>query len=144
MTRTWLALQGIVVSAANISKLLWGNGGKHEQERGPLRASLNVDNDSVVRDPNLRNDFEHFDDRLQGLSSNYFGRNIGPLKMVEGSGDVSASHFGHYDPQAGVVSFWTHSVSIPAIVAEAARILTIAKGEGVSTSIPPELRDFIE
>ena len=52
MTRKWLALQGIVVSAANVGKLLWGSRGtqgkpgKFEAERKPLRDSLSVE-DSI-------------------------------------------------------------------------------------------------
>ena len=36
-TEIWLALQTILVSAANMSRLLCGSGGRHEVNRGPAR-----------------------------------------------------------------------------------------------------------
>jgi len=57
----FIALQGILVAAANLSKLLWGSAGRKAVERTRLRDSLGVPDDSPLKDPELRNDFEHFD-----------------------------------------------------------------------------------
>jgi len=63
-THAWIAIQNILGAAANISKALWGAGGRHSEEREPLRASLQVDDTSPLRDVATRNHFEHYDERL--------------------------------------------------------------------------------
>ena len=79
----WKQLQAILIASASLSKMLWGSGGGKEAERVPLRESLQVADDSPIRDVDLRNDFEHFDERLErwfaeSASHVYMGRNIGP------------------------------------------------------------------
>ncbi len=133
-TEAWFALQGAVISAANLSKLLWGSRGRSHAERQDLRDSLDVDDSSILRDPDLRNDFEHFDERIdlmfgEGRSSSiYAGRNIGrdiDLLLPEGT-----KHFGRYDSESGVIAFWDHTFSLPDIVAEARRILAVIESGG--------------
>src|SRR2546428_224252 len=58
--RCWFALLGLLTAAANISKLLWGS----HPRRADLRALLGVEDDSPLRVRKLRNDLEHFDERL--------------------------------------------------------------------------------
>src|SRR5437764_5751138 len=65
LTRIWLALQDILVSAANISKLLWGRPGGRAAEREDLRSLLRISDSSPLRSPDLRNDFEDFDERIE-------------------------------------------------------------------------------
>jgi hypothetical protein len=77
------------------------------------------------RDPDLRNDFEHFDTRLEKWFAesehrNYVGRNIGPPSAI--AGVDTAERFQQFDPDAGVVAFWEHSVSLKDLIVEAARI----------------------
>lgn len=55
-TDVWFALQGLLVAAANISKMLWGSGGEKAQERVALRSHLAVQDGSVLESPSLRND----------------------------------------------------------------------------------------
>ena len=121
----WMHLQTIVVSAANLSKIFWGSGGRSEEERRPLRDLLKVRDDSPLRDPDLRNDFEHFDQRLDHwLERPYRGGFVGRNLSFE---DVHflrpEERFHHYDIGTGEVSFWDHAVSVPAITEEAAGIL---------------------
>ncbi len=47
---------------ANISKALWGSGGRLASERAELRASIDVSDDSPLRYVGMRNKFEHFDE----------------------------------------------------------------------------------
>ena len=85
--RLWLALQGIVVAAANVSKLLWGSGrdtAKTARQRKPLRDALGVTESSPLKDVTLRNQFEHYDEKLEkwsketaGTGEPYVSRNIG-------------------------------------------------------------------
>src|SRR5437867_12392025 len=60
----WIALQQLLVAAANISKLLWGSKGKKEETHAGLRADLRIANTSPLRDVDLRNDWEHVDERI--------------------------------------------------------------------------------
>lgn len=78
-------------------------------------------------DPDLRDDFEHFDERLETWhfeGANYGGRNIG--------GGFRPSHFQGYDPDSGGGQFWDHAVSVPKVVNEATRILLIAEAAFLS------------
>src|SRR5450631_2177877 len=58
------ALQNLLNAGANISKALWGQGGKLAIERKPLRDSIGVDDTSPLREVTMRNNFEHFDERI--------------------------------------------------------------------------------
>ncbi|MDQ3889893.1 MAG: hypothetical protein M3312_04990 [Actinomycetota bacterium] len=128
----WKHLQIILVASANLSKMFWGSRGKREAARKRLRDSLAVPDDSPLRDANLRNDFEHFDERLESWYQasehrNYVGRGIGPPSGVAGA--VETDRFQNFDHTTGVVTFWGHSVSVNEVVEEANRILPIAQVE---------------
>jgi hypothetical protein len=87
-----------------------------------LRDSIGVTNDSPLRDPDLRNDWEHLDQRIEEWSAEggpggYVGRNIGRIE----TGDPKR-RFGHDDPDTGEVTFWQHSASVPALIEEAQNI----------------------
>jgi len=125
----WYALQGFLIAAANLSKLFWGSRGNKELERLDLRKSLGVTDDSPLRDPDLRNDFEHFDTRVEewfakSKDRNFFGRTIGPHSAVVGGGPVE-ERFQWYDPGTGVVTFLKHSVPLPAVKAAIIRIMPL-------------------
>jgi hypothetical protein len=120
----WIALQELLVAGANISKLLWGSGGKKADNRSDLRDSLGVTDASPLRDPVLRNDFEHIDERIETYFSEgperiYMGRNVGG-----GIDTTQVPVFGHYFPETGDVAFFTHVVNVPAVVAETENLRT--------------------
>ena len=131
-TIVWMNLQTILVSAANLSKMCWGSRGgneearrRREEARRPLREALRVADDSPLRDPDLRNDFEHFDERVEEWAERpdrggFVGRNIsfGPVHFSR-----PEERFHHFDLGTGVVSFWEHAVSIPAVTDEVRRVL---------------------
>lgn len=139
---TFIALQNFLVASANLSKLFWGSGGRKEAERAPLRDSLEVAIDSPLRDPDLRNDFEHFDQRVEqwferSEHRNYLGRLIGPYSAVAGM--VAGDRFQHFDPQTTEATFWDHSVKLQDLLAEIQRILPVAMVESVKPHWdPPE------
>lgn len=126
----WFSLQSLLVAAANLSKLFWGSRGKKELERLDLRKSLAVADDSPLRDPDLRNDFEHFDTRVEDWlekwkDHNFMSRNIGPHSAV--TGIPVEERFQWYDPSIGIVTFWRHSVSLPAVMTEVRRIMPVVE-----------------
>lgn len=67
----WYSMQAFLSVVANVSKLLWGSGSSSQQRREgelrrkPLRDSLEVEDDSPLRDRRFRNHFDHFDERLE-------------------------------------------------------------------------------
>jgi hypothetical protein len=131
--RRWLALQSMAVSAANLSKLLWGSQDRRkpnrEAERAPLRKLLRVDDSSCLRSTKLRNAFEHFDEALEerGRRQPYIGRNIGSFPPGMIAGDDPDERFGHFDPSTSVLSFWERSMNIREVIEEAGRILVLAE-----------------
>jgi hypothetical protein len=60
----FFSIQNLLTAGANVSKALWGPGGRLHAERKPLRDSIGIADTSALRDVNMRNNFEHFDDRL--------------------------------------------------------------------------------
>src|SRR4051812_4466185 len=62
--RLWYSVHSAMAAAGNVSKALWGSGGKGEKDREPLRASLGVADSSAFKNVALRNHLEHFDERL--------------------------------------------------------------------------------
>jgi hypothetical protein len=130
VSEIWYALQGLLIAAANIQKLAWGQGGKKGPQRADLRTSLAITDNSALHNPDLRNDFEHFDERLDewyatAPHQNYTTR--GTSSFLNPFDDPSFAGFGHYDRAIGVITFEQkkHSLSVPPVVAEARRILTL-------------------
>jgi hypothetical protein len=137
----WFALQGMLVSAANASKLLWGSRTEEALEvRRQLRESVGVTDESPLSSRRLRNDFEHFDERLerwfgQSQDHNYIGRNIGdPEGIVVVGRGVPDDKFGHFDPSTTIVSFWEQSASLRDIVSEAERIIAVLQDLGMASA----------
>ncbi len=86
---------------------------------------------SCLRSPDLRNDFEHFDERLVKAFGGedpelrgFVGRNIGPMdaSFLAGEGEDASSWFGHYDPSTGALSFWDNEINVFEVVKETQRI----------------------
>src|SRR5215211_1903562 len=121
-TRAWLALQTIVISAANLSKLFWGSRGKKLEERRPLRESLGVELGSCLQSPDLRNDFEHFDERIATWYDEhgniFMSRNIGSPRSIVVGGEPEATRFGQFDPATGELTFWANTVQIKDVIRE--------------------------
>ncbi|HEY1833155.1 MAG TPA: hypothetical protein VGG08_01865 [Solirubrobacteraceae bacterium] len=128
----WFALQGILVSAANASKLLWGSKTTEDlDERQRLRESVGVDEQSPLYSRKLRNDFEHFDERIKTWADGntqriYVRRSIGPRdRLVVVGNEPIKDPFGIYDPETAKVTFWDREVALQPIITEADRIIKI-------------------
>lgn len=134
----WRHLQSILVASASLSKMFWGSGAGSNEElaksRQSLRESLAVSDESPLRDVELRNDFEHFDERLERWFAtsehrNYFGRVIGPGRQLISPQPPATDMFQQFDPGNGEVTFWAHTVSLRDLLAEVSRILPLARAE---------------
>lgn len=58
----WCYAQSMLSCTANISKYLWGR--KYGEDRELIRKLLDIQDDSPLKDRQVRNHIEHFDERL--------------------------------------------------------------------------------
>lgn len=128
----WRELQNLVVSTANVSKLLWGQGGRLAKKRKPLRESIKVSDLSPLRPTTMRNHFEHIDERLDrwwadSVTRNYADRSVGPSTMIAGLKEIEL--FRGYDPSTATARFWGDTYDLPEIVAEVQRIYPLLQTE---------------
>jgi len=87
--RIWYAVQGFLVAAGNVSKLLWPSRPSVPNRGEELRLSLDVPDDSILAPRTFRNHFEHFDERLEQWAAssqrkNFVDSNVGPTGMISG------------------------------------------------------------
>lgn len=130
----WVGCQTLLMGAANASKAMWGSKGKHAEVRRPLRESLTVTDDSPLRGVNMRNNFEHFDERLdrwwvQRPNHNHVDRLIGPPSMMGGGAITPMDMFRVFDPTTNEIVFWGERFDVQSIATEVARIFPIASRE---------------
>lgn len=128
----WASVQNCLTAVANISKALWGQGGKYAKDREPLRQSLAVGNGSPLKPTSMRNNFEHFDERLDEWYQTSTHRNhadylIGPENMIAGIADTDI--FRVFNPDTGDVFFWGKRYPLRSIVEEVKRLYPIALAE---------------
>ena len=126
------ALQSLLGSAANISKALWGAGSRFTDERKELRESIGVEDSSPLHEVTMRNNFEHFDERLtkwwdESTRHNYSDLNVGPRNMIQGLDDLDT--FRNFDPRSADLFFWGQTFNVQALVNEIRRILPKATEE---------------
>ena len=123
---TFFAIQNLLNAAADISKAFWGEGGRLATERKPLRDSIGVSDSSPFRQVVMRNNFEHFDERLdrwwrKSKRHNYADLNVMSQNTFRGLDDIDM--FRMFDPNTTEVIFWSQRFNIREIVSEVQRIL---------------------
>jgi len=128
--RTWQPIQAFMTSATNVARALWGQDSKRLNERQPLRRSLEVENSSPLRLMSMHNNFEAFDERLDGWWRSSSGHDFVDLSF-DGAGGPSGGRleqeiFRSYDPATGELVFWGQRYELPSIVAEIERITPLA------------------
>lgn len=124
---TWVfcALQNILTAGANISKALWGQGGRLATQRQALRDSIGISDDSVLRQVTMRNNFEHFDERLDRWFAESTRHNmgdilVGPANMISGLEEIEK--FRHYNPAEHKLIFWGQEFDIQELISEVDKI----------------------
>lgn len=132
VNHVFYGIQNLLNAAANISKALWGTGGRLAAERQHLRASIGVSDSSPLRDVVMRNNFEHIDERLdrwwrESTHHNHADLNIGPKAMIAGMADIDM--FRAFDPATADITFWGQEFNVQAIVNEVQRILPLVSAE---------------
>lgn len=124
--RILYAIQNMLTAGANISKLLWGQRGKHAEARRRLRDSIDIADDTPLRQVAMRNHFEHMDERIDrwwsdSLRHNHADRIIGPRNMIAGFDSIET--FRWFDPETKEIIFWGDGFNLQEIVSEALRLL---------------------
>jgi hypothetical protein len=128
----WRELQNFVVSTANVSKLLWGQGGTFAKKRKALRESIRVEDSSPLKATTMRNHFEHIDERLdkwwaESGTHNYADRLVGPPTMIAGLKQIEL--FRGYEPSTGIARFWGDTYNLKKIVEEVNRMYPLLQTE---------------
>jgi len=129
---TFYALQNFLNSGANISKALWGQAGSHSDERKQLRDSIGVDDTSPLRKVTMRNNFEHFDERLdkwwkESIAHNHIDLIIGPKNTIAGPAEMDK--FRHFDPTTGDMVFWGQEFNLKQILEEVQKVFPKLEAE---------------
>jgi hypothetical protein len=114
-------VQNVLNAAANIKKALWGSNPAMEAARLPLRDSLGVADSSPLRQVGMRNNYEHFDERLDKWWRDSKLHN--KVDLVIGSRDAingldTDDGFRMFDPQTTDVMFWGQKFNINDIINE--------------------------
>jgi hypothetical protein len=146
----WYGIQNFIIAAGNLSKTLWGTGKPEERkrryvERQPLRDSLEVTDASPLRTVDIRNDYEHLDERIERWWDTSENHNvvdffIGPRGAFGGPGLGDRDMMRWFDPTTGDVIFWGNELNIPSVMGEINRIHPIAEGEARKPHWDPDNR----
>lgn len=136
----WASIQNCLTAVANLSKAFWGPEGKYARQRRQLRRSLGVTNASPLRPTSMRNNFEHFDERLDEWYATSTNRNhldymIGPPNMVVGVAETDM--FRVFDTTTSEVVFWGKRYPLKTIIQEIQRLYPIAQAEAAKPHWDP-------
>ena len=117
-------LQNFILQAAAISRYFWPARTGHEARAGHLREVLGVGDDNPLRNRDLRNDIEHFDEKLDayladGIVGHILPEYVGPLPENNG---VPTHMFKAYYLDAGVFEMLGNRYQIQPIADEILRL----------------------
>lgn len=120
---SWHHINGLLIYAARISRILWGKNGYKKTRGEYLRGVLNISESSIFHYQNrdVRDDFDHIDERIddfeRGDLKGRVDRNIAPVNDWIGNMGVG-DYARHYDPQTRIIYFGLHSLSIVELLQE--------------------------
>lgn len=138
----WMYVMTFLALSANVSKLIFPSprGRKRAINRGrTLRKLLDVNDESLIASRELRNHFEHFDERLDEYfqsprKQTYIDKNIGEISAIKGLNRKEV--FRHLDDKNQVVFFLGKEYDIKALKQE-----LISINERVLRNMNPHLLD---
>jgi hypothetical protein len=124
--RVWYPIQSFLTAIANISKALWGQHGdspkrvRRRKEREPLRQILGVDDSSPLWSTDMRNNFDHFDERIENWQGGFVDLGWGnPDQYV---GFRLDQQWRNFDPTTLEVLFWGERYDLPLIARHVASL----------------------
>lgn len=117
-------VQNIVVQGAALSRYFWPVRRGHEARAKLLKQALGVTEDSPLANRDLRNQIEHFDERLDdylsgGVAGHILPKYVGPLPEP---GDITVHIFRGYYIDVGVFEMLGRRYEIPPIASEVSRL----------------------
>jgi hypothetical protein len=135
MDEVWFSVQNLLTAAANVSKACWGQSHKQKalaQQRKPLRESIGIKSTSPIRRTAMRNNFDHYDERLDewwatSKQHNHVDNIVGPGTVVSGANPRDM--FRVLDTATMEVVFWGQRFALRAIITEAERLLPVVSAE---------------
>lgn len=140
MDQFWLAVQSMLAALANISKLLFPPDSK---QRGiELRQSLGIPDDSFFNSRRMRNNYEHFDERIDTWAKTRKAKHL--VDRTIGDHASLQQEFGidnclrNYDPDRGILTFCGETFEIalvePALHDLKLKLAAPRKGHGTCSS----------
>jgi hypothetical protein len=121
----WGSIQSILVSIANVSKILWPTRKRYMARGKQLRELLGVNDNNRLSDRTFRNHFEHYDERIEDWfdcnnSAVYMDYRIDPFEPTP----LNLPQFFHrsYNSISGILSFRNESIDLVAVLAALAEI----------------------
>lgn len=140
VNRVFYAIQNLLVAAANVSKALWGQKGGRSAERQALRDSIGISDDSPLCKVDMRNNFDHFDERLDGWWTksprhNFADLHIGPPEGIAGLDDTELFRF--FDPRTTDIIFWGQRFNLQELIDEVSRIIPALRTEAAKPHWEP-------
>jgi hypothetical protein len=123
---SFCALQTVLTAAANIAKALWGSGSKRAAQRAELRDNIGITDASPLKNVSMRNNFEHFDERLdqwweKSQVHTYIDINWGDASILVNTEPLNM--FRTFNPDTTDLTFWGQSFNLQEVVTEVRRIL---------------------
>lgn len=117
-------LQNIVHQAAALSRYFWPSDESHMPRGMYLRSVLQVDDDSPLKSRSVRNQIEHFDERLDDYLKESFVGNVMPSYFGKTPPDdgVQRHIFRAYYLETGVFEILGKRIAIEPLVVEIMRI----------------------
>lgn len=128
ITATFCALQSLLNSAANISKALWGQANSRNLARQGLRDSIGILDTSPLKATLMRNNFEHFDERLEkwwneSPNHNWVDLNTMSRGHIKDLSENALGWFRNFDPKTTILTFWSQDFCVQELTDEVQRIL---------------------
>jgi hypothetical protein len=117
-------LQNMILQAAALSRYFWPVRQGHEARAKQLREAFGVTDDNPLRNRDLRNEIEHFDEKLEaylseGIAGCIFPEFVGPLPENDG---VPAHIFRAYFLDAGLFEMLGKRYEIEPLAGELLRL----------------------
>jgi hypothetical protein len=142
----WVHIQNLMNAANNVSKALWGQKTRWNQtdivkRREPLRKAFEITDQSAFYDVRMRNNFEHFDEKLEDWlqytpDGSFVDKQIGPLIPSEQQQGKNVLRF--FDPETWELGFWDQRFDVSAICSEARGLMPQVEIDDYAGIEPPE------
>jgi hypothetical protein len=117
-------LQNIILQAAALSRYFWPVRQGHEARARQLREAFDIADDNLLKNRDLRNEIEHFDEKLDayladGIAGCIFPEFVGPLPESDGT---RAHIFRAYYIDVGLFEMLGRRYDIQSLADEIARL----------------------